>query len=98
MSRGPNKKEAAAIERLIFTFAKTMPTNPHYWAVSGRAGNDPKDHETLNRAITTKGIWEEWRGKRYKVWRPGDGWKYWVIGYGINRCRLGPDGKETGTP
>jgi plastocyanin len=98
MSKEPNKKEAAALDRLVFTFAKTMPHNTHYWAIRGKPPENAKDHDTVHHAVTTKGTWEVWRGKRYKVWHPGNGWKYWTIGAGLNRSRLGPDGKETGTP
>jgi hypothetical protein len=72
------------IGRIEWTYAKTMPSNPHEYIVQGKV-NDA-DFTALFKAIQQNGIVESWYGvKRMYLYMP-DGRKYWCIDKIINRC------------
>lgn len=82
----------AVIDRLDWTFAKTMPENPHEYTIRDKA-RDPADFARLYAAIEEHGSWERWNGRRYRYLYPGDGWRYWILGsrysFLVNRARVG---------
>ena len=62
-----------------------MADTPHWYVVRSAGNGD--EYQRLFDRITEAGVWEEWRGRRYKYWYPGDGFKYWQMGKIINRAR-----------
>ena len=65
-------------KNLEFRVAKTMPENPHWYVV--RSPENEADYVALWQANHERGQYEKWQGRRYKCWRPGDGFKYWYMG------------------
>jgi hypothetical protein len=81
----------AAIRRLTFVYAKTMPHIPHEYVV--RIAENEADYTRLYRAVQEHGRWEKWGKARYRYLYPGDGWRYWIMGptkwsFIINRARI----------
>lgn len=66
----------AAIRRLDFVFAKTMPDLPHEYTMRRKA-RDLADYVLLFEAIHEHGVRERWRGRADPYLYPGDGWRYW---------------------
>ena len=64
-------------ENLNFVFAKTMPEIPHYYVK--RTPENEKDYVALFNAIRKFGRVQKWRGRPYRYWHPGDGYKYWAM-------------------
>jgi hypothetical protein len=62
---------------LKFLFAKTLPEIPH-WYVK-RTPENEQDYMALFDAIQKFGRVEKWRGRPYRYWHPGDGYKYWAM-------------------
>jgi len=62
-------------DHLKFVFAKTH--IPH-WYVK-RTPENEKDYVALFNAIRKFGRVEKWRGRPYRYWYPGDGYKYWAM-------------------
>jgi len=69
--------EGVNFDNLTFVFAKTMADTPH-WYVRRTPANEP-DYVGLFYAILKLGRVEKWRGRRYRYWYPGDGYKYWAM-------------------
>lgn len=67
-----------------FVFAKTLAATPH-WYVKRTAENET-DYVALWHAIHDHGRYEVWRGRRYKYWHAGDGFKYWYMGALFDRA------------
>lgn len=65
----------AAISKMEFVFAKTMPDIPHWYVV--RANTDEADYIALFDAIEKYGIRKRWGKYNRKYLEPGDGYKYW---------------------
>jgi hypothetical protein len=68
---------AVNFDNLRFVFAKTLPEIPHYYVK--RTPQNEKDYVALFNAIRKFGRVEKWRGRPYRYWHPGDGWKYWAM-------------------
>jgi hypothetical protein len=64
-------------DNLKFAFAKTMPDIPH-WYVK-RTPENEKDYLRLFATIQKFGRVEQWGGKSYRYWYPGDGYRYWAM-------------------
>jgi len=79
-------------DNLKFVFAKTLPEIPH-WYVKRTAENG-KDYVSLFNAIRKFGRVEKFRGRPYRYWHPGDGWRYWAMtsaigqSWIINRAKM----------
>jgi hypothetical protein len=71
---------------LRFKFAKTMAHIPHWYVV--RSPENNAEYETLFMRIAQEGVLEEFRGRRYRYWYAGDGFKYWSMGQVINRAEV----------
>lgn len=73
-----------------YTFAKTMPKNPHYYSVRTE-WEDEAVFEDLVKFIRLNGHREKYGGRWYTCY-VFDGWKYWTMGWPvrettiINRC------------
>jgi len=86
----PSLVEAARdyIARTTWTFAKTMPTNPHWYCVrqKARAAGLGAGHEQLFTLIRDYHYSRRWHGRRYRS-IDLDGYSYWIIEDGtvINR-------------
>jgi hypothetical protein len=63
------------IRQLEFVFAKTMPENPHWYAT--RRPANAQAFDAVMQMYKRHAKPEKWRGKTYRVWRPGDGYQYW---------------------
>jgi hypothetical protein len=62
---------------LAFRFARTMTEAPHEYVVRG-----PENEAAfvlLFNTVRADGVDETWRGRTYRYWTPGDGWKYWTM-------------------
>ena len=70
-------REEINFENLKFVFAKTMPEIPHYYVK--RTPENERDYVALFNAIMKDGVVEKWRGKPYRYWYRGDGYKYWAM-------------------
>lgn len=92
----------AAIARGIWTFAKTMPQDPHWYIVRERYADDPT-FTAFVRTIRQNGYPERFKGRIYTMLDVGE-FKYWTMFASpegttiINRCyiddaRRWPDGK-----
>lgn len=87
--------DADDAERFIasqsWTFAKTMPTNPHEYVVKGR-GNDPRLFEAFCHFILRTGERRVWgRGRYRKVYvyhRAKDGKLYWTMGWPFDESTI----------
>ena len=82
-------------DNLKFVFAKTLPKIP-LWYVK-RTQENEKDYVALFGAIRKFGRVEKWRGRPYRYWHPGDGYKYWAMtseirqSWIINRAKVRHD-------
>jgi len=76
----------AFIASQSWTFAKTMPSNPHYYIVRGR-GNTSAEFEAFVRFIRVNGEKRVWgRGRNRKIyiyWQDAQGRRYWTMGWPI---------------
>jgi hypothetical protein len=73
------------IDKINWTFAKTMAEIPHYYIVRDNLlENEKKEFDELSSLINEKGIYEQFQMKQYKYLRLGK-YKYWVIDNVINR-------------
>jgi hypothetical protein len=83
---------------LRFRFAKTMPEIPHEYVV--RSSVNENDYIELFDIIRREGRIEEWRGRLYRYWYRGDGYKYWAmtsdlaLSEVINRAKVEDVGSE----
>lgn len=60
-----------------YRFAKTMPTNPHYYTMKDDWGN-PDDFIAVAKAIFHFGEVERFKGRLYKVLYYKE-WRYWTM-------------------
>jgi uncharacterized protein (DUF4415 family) len=91
------ERNALDLSRLTFKFAKTMPETPHWYVVRTRANE--ADYVALFHTIQEKGVPEKFGARRYRYWRPGDGFKYWAMttnvkqSHVINRAKIKDDSR-----
>jgi hypothetical protein len=76
----------AAIGRLSFQFAKTMPETPHEYVV--KTDDNLAAYTQLFDAIKSRGRPEKWEGRRYRYLYPGDGWRYWIMTTVLGQSRI----------
>ena len=82
----------AAIGRLSFQFAKTMPETPHEYAV--RSAENEAAYVILAQAVLDHGVRERYvpEKPRRPYWTrylyPGDGWKYWIMTTVLGQSRI----------
>jgi hypothetical protein len=74
------------LSRLTFKFAKTMPDIPHVYVV--RSPENEADYVALFHIIQEKGVDERFGKRRYRYWRPGDGFKYWTMTTDVKRSHV----------
>jgi len=80
------------LEKLQFRFAKTMPEIPHEYVV--RTQHNESDYVELFETIVMLGVIETFKGRCYRYWYAGDGYKYWAMttdiaqSQVINRARV----------
>src|SRR4051794_2347057 len=82
----------AFVEEHEWTFAKTMPTIPHFYVVRGKKGCAELNWDAMAAYIKEHGYPAQWTAPNGKVMintylELGD-WKYWVIFPVINRERI----------
>ena len=61
-----------------YTFAKTMPDNPHHYTVRKTWQNDPVFDEVVT-FMRANGKVEPFKGRNYTVYY-ANGYKYWTMG------------------
>jgi hypothetical protein len=82
----------AAVARLDFRFAKTMPDQPHEYVV--RTQENEADYLALFEAIQVHGVRARFGERWYRYLHPGDGHRYWTMttavgqSWIINRARI----------
>ena len=86
----------AAIGRLSFQFAKTMPETPHEYVV--KTDDNLAAYTQLFDAIKSRGRPEKWEGRRYRYLYPGDGWKYWIMTTVLSQSRIPQPRPRRGRP
>jgi hypothetical protein len=75
------------LSRLTFKFAKTMPEIPHEYVV--RTPENEELFVELFHVIRREGVLGRFQGRRYRYWRPGDGWQYWAMpDYDLAKCQI----------
>jgi uncharacterized protein (DUF4415 family) len=74
------------LSRLEFRFAKTMPDIPHWYVT--RTADNAGDYAALFDTIQKEGVWEKFGKRRYRYWRPGDGFKYWAMTTDVRYSRV----------
>ena len=67
-----------AAQTLTWTYAKTMPQNPHEYIVRGKTA-DKNLYFAMFRTIEAYGDPGEWNNESYQYLRPGDGYYYWKM-------------------
>jgi hypothetical protein len=71
---------------LTFKLAKTMPEIPHEYVV--RSPANEADYVALFERIAKEGVIEKFKGRAYRYWRPGDGWRYWAMTTDVRQSRI----------
>jgi hypothetical protein len=83
----------AVLSAQRWTFAKSMPHNPHEYIVRGRHV-DADTFEALVTVIRTNAEARIFGRLKYLVFYPGDGYRYWTMGHPfpitkiINRAKV----------
>jgi hypothetical protein len=79
-----------SIATLQWTFAKTYPDAPHEYVLQQW---HPDVFAYFQEKLRREAVSEEYtlRGEThlYNYNYPGDGYRYWIISYVLNRCRVG---------
>lgn len=84
---------ASRLETVAWTFAKTMPNNPHYWTLRKAWPGGSEDFEAVVQFIRDAGHTIRFGRTDYRCLNV-NGWRYWTMGSPldqttlINRCRL----------
>lgn len=76
----------ALLERKAWTFAKTMPNDPHEYTLR-RDWDDPVPFDEVVHYIRRQGRREMYKGRAYTQLALGD-WKYWTMGEPLPATRL----------
>lgn len=76
---------AGLIDDWIWTFAKTMPKNPHYWTLLKHA--DPDDFKFAVEYINKHGEPYKFGSRIYTVLHL-DGWRYWTMDEDLSKVTL----------
>ena len=81
-----HKELTALLESKKWTFAKTMPKNPHYWT-HRPYWNSNEEFESAVRGIRQHGIPQKYWGLTYICFY-ANGYKYWDMGEPVHQCPL----------
>jgi len=81
-----------AVNKLKWTFAKTMPKNPHWYIVRNPAIEDV--YVALFNATIEHGKNEWFYSKHIQYFYLGDGYKYWRMTDDINESKIINRAKE----
>jgi uncharacterized protein YjlB len=73
-----NPEFITAAASLTWTYAKTMPQNPHEYIVRGKTA-DEDTYCAMFRTIEERGEWGSWNDEKYQYFHPGDGYYYWKM-------------------
>jgi hypothetical protein len=73
-------------DNLSFVFAKTMADIPHWYVV--RSPANEADFIELFATIRRDGVIKEWRGRKYRYWYRGDGFRYWPMPDFLPNCKI----------
>jgi hypothetical protein len=68
----------AAAASFTWTYAKTMPQDPHEYIVRGKSA-DEDTYCAMFRTIEERGEWRSWNKEQYQYFHPGDGYYYWKM-------------------
>lgn len=71
---------------LKFQVAKTMPEIPHQYV--RRSPDNEVEYVELFHKIAKYGVWEEFQGKPYQYYYPGDEFKYWRMTDNLAQSRI----------
>lgn len=98
MTEHSDKTIADTLDANVWTFAKTMPQNPHYWAPrKSWVGEVSFDNMVMH--IRANGYVQRYGRTDYLCLNVG-AWKYWTMGAPlpmtrlINRCAIKPNDME----
>lgn len=80
------KELTELLESKQWTFAKTMPKNPHYWSHQPY-WNSREEFESAVVGIRQHGIKQYYGGYSYICFY-ANGWKYWDMGEPLKQCTL----------
>lgn len=80
-----NKTIEELVDGFNWTFAKSMPNNPHYYIVKQEV--DPRDYERLYWFIYDHPTIVKWWRKDYKAARIGKH-LYWIMTDDVNESRI----------
>lgn len=80
-----NKTIEELVESFKWTFAKSMPNNPHFYIVKGEV--DPRDYERLYWYIYDHPIIVRWWRKDYKAAVIGNR-LYWIMTDDVTESRI----------
>jgi hypothetical protein len=78
------------IDRAQWTYAKTMPDQPHEYAVRAKCVKDgitEDEFEQVVQMIRTHG-YRRRRGKSYYTYVNVDGRRYWTMGWPVNQTTI----------
>jgi hypothetical protein len=73
-----NPEFITAAASFTWTYAKTMPQNPHEYIVRGKTADD-ETYYAMFRTIEDRGEWRSWNNEQYQYFHPGDGHYYWKM-------------------
>jgi hypothetical protein len=76
----------AAISRMEWIFARTMPRAPHWYTRRGAC--DDADYARLFHAIQKSEAVEGFGNASYRYLYPGDGYKYWTMTTDLRICAI----------
>ena len=65
-------------QSFTWTFAKTMPQDPHWYIVRGKTADDDT-YFAMYCSIKDRGVWRSWKGTPQQYLLPGDGFYYWKM-------------------
>jgi len=82
-----------ATERFKWTFAKTMPQDPHEYIVRSKTADD-ETYIAMFQTIEDRGVWRTWGNTQYQYLYPGDGYYYWKMTDDITESKILNRAKE----
>jgi hypothetical protein len=78
--------EEPQLMTLQFRFAKTMADLPHWYVVRSR--DNEQEYVELFQKIGEHGVWEQFQGKAYLYYYPGDGYRYWRMTNDLDKSQI----------
>lgn len=74
------------LESKTWTFAKTMPRNPHFWSAK-KDWDSAEEYETVFHYINEHGEQKVFGGRAYSVLFI-NGWRYWTMTKDVSESRI----------